>query len=65
MLKIFLLLALFSPIFMTMVSITTFSTVLYIPGTYYSLANLTYDIRGLNQYYNIGLTYQLTQVLGC
>lgn len=61
----FLLLALFSPIFMTMVSITTFSTVLYIPGTYYSLANLTYDIRGLNQYYNIGLTYQLTQVLGC
>jgi len=65
MLKMFLLLALFSPIFMTMVSITTFSTVLYIPGTYYSLANLTYDIRGLNQYYNIGLTYQLTQVLGC
>ena len=61
----FLLLALFSPIFITMVSITTFSTVLYIPGTYYSLANLTYDIRGLNQYYNIGLTYQLTQVLGC
>lgn len=38
---------------LSMASITTFSTLLYIPGTYYSLANLTYDVTGLDQYYNI------------
>lgn len=63
MLKIIFIFLFFILTCLTMVSITTFSTLLYIPGTYYSLANLTYDITGLDQYYNIELNYQLTQVI--
>lgn len=46
----------------TMVSITTFSTLLYIPGTAFSLTNFTYDMNNLEQYYDIQIAYQLTQV---
>ena len=47
----------------SMVSITTFSTLLYIPGTYFSLTNLTYDVTNIEKYYDVDINYQLTQVL--
>ena len=42
--------------------VLTFSKMLYIPGRYYSLINTTYDITKLDDYFNVDIEFQLSQV---
>ena len=44
-------------------NIITFSKSLYIPGKYFSVLNYTYDIAKLNDYFDVEIYYQLTQVI--
>lgn len=43
-------------------NVITFSKALFIPGEYFSLMNFTYNIAKLENYLDIDISYQLTQV---
>jgi hypothetical protein len=57
-----LLVSLLLPLALGLANVITFSKALLIPGQHYSVMNYTYDVAALDDYFDIGLEYQLTQV---
>ncbi len=59
---IVILLVCLLPTATSLANVITFSKALFIPGPYFSVMNFTYDVSILQDYFDIGIQYSLTQV---
>ena len=50
------------PVVLSEANVITFSKTLFIPGQYFSLMNYTYDLSHLENYFNVELNFELSQV---
>lgn len=46
----------------SLANVLTFSKALYIPGQYFSLMNFTYNVDKIDDYLDVDISYQLSQV---